>query len=116
LFLKESDKENRLVKIFKKSMGTGIVYTRNRRLTVEIANLLNHQGIQADFYHAGLEPEIRSKKQLDWIQNKTRVIVCTNAFGMGIDKPDVRTVVHYQPPDCIEAYFQGRKEDEIIMK
>jgi ATP-dependent DNA helicase RecQ len=73
---------------------------------VEIANLLNHHGIHADFYHAGLDPETRSKKQLDWIQDKTRVIVCTNAFGMGIDKPNVRLVVHYQPPDCIEAYFQ----------
>ncbi|MBX7182218.1 MAG: RecQ family ATP-dependent DNA helicase [Bacteroidia bacterium] len=106
LFLKESDKENRLTSIFKKSSGTGIVYTRNRRLTVEVANLLKHQSISADFYHAGLEPEIRNQKQQDWIANKTRVIVCTNAFGMGIDKPDVRTVVHFQPPDCIEAYFQ----------
>jgi ATP-dependent DNA helicase RecQ len=106
LFLKESDKENRMVNIFRKTPGTGIVYTRNRRLTVEIANLLHHHGIKADFYHAGLDPETRSQKQLNWIQDKTRVIVCTNAFGMGIDKPDVRVVVHYQPPDCIEAYFQ----------
>ena len=106
LFLKESDKENRMVNIFRKTPGTGIVYTRNRRLTVEIANLLNQHGIQADYYHAGLDPETRSKKQINWIQDKTRVIVCTNAFGMGIDKPNVRVVVHYQPPDCIEAYFQ----------
>ena len=106
LFLNESDKENRLIKIFRKTTGSGIVYARNRRLTAEIANLLQNHGISSDFYHAGLDPEQRNQKQADWIAGKVRVIVCTNAFGMGIDKPDVRVVVHYNPPDCIEAYFQ----------
>lgn len=99
-------KIDKAVDIIKKVPGTGIVYVRNRRMTKEIAYELNRQGISADFYHAGLNTEERSKKQEDWINNKTRIIVSTNAFGMGIDKPDVRLVVHIEAPDNPEAYFQ----------
>ncbi|MBI4930453.1 MAG: RecQ family ATP-dependent DNA helicase [Bacteroidetes bacterium] len=104
--VKEEDKMNRLLKIIAKIKGTGIVYVRNRKKTQEIADFLHRSKISADFYHAGLEAHIRDAKQESWIQNKVRVIVCTNAFGMGIDKPDVRFVVHMDLPDCIEAYFQ----------
>src|SRR6185312_9472939 len=77
-----------------------------RKRTKEIAEMLSLNGISADFYHAGLTNEERNKKQEDWINNKTRIIACTNAFGMGIDKPDVRTVVHYDVPDALENYYQ----------
>lgn len=99
-------KEEQLADILKKVGGSGVVYVRNRRRTREIAELLRKQQISADFYHAGLSPEERSRKQDDWIQNNTRIMVSTNAFGMGIDKPDVRVVVHMEPPDSLEAYFQ----------
>ncbi|OFY82952.1 MAG: recombinase RecQ [Bacteroidetes bacterium RIFCSPLOWO2_12_FULL_35_15] len=104
--LKEEDKLARLVKIVNKVHGTGIVYVRNRRKTQDIANYLKSNSISADFYHAGLDSFARDQKQSDWMNNKTRIIVCTNAFGMGIDKPDVRFVVHIDLPDSIEAYFQ----------
>jgi ATP-dependent DNA helicase RecQ len=87
-------KINKIIEIIRKVSGTSIVYCKSRRRTKEISELLQLQKISADFYHAGLEQEERSKKQEAWINNKTRVIVCTNAFGMGIDKPDVRTVIH----------------------
>lgn len=86
--------------------GSCIVYCRNRRQTKNVADLLSLQNISADFYHAGLSQDDRNQKQNAWIHNKTRVIVCTNAFGMGIDKPDVRTVIHYDVPDCVESYYQ----------
>lgn len=104
--VKEEDKMMRLLKIATKIHGTGIVYVRNRKKTQEIADFLYRSHISADFYHAGLEAHVRDSKQELWIKNKTRVIVCTNAFGMGIDKPDVRFVVHMDIPDCLEAYFQ----------
>ncbi len=104
--LHEEDKLARLVKIANKLHGTGIVYVRNRRKTQDIANYLKSNSISADFYHAGLDSVARDHKQSDWMNNKTRIIVCTNAFGMGIDKPDVRFVVHIDLPDSIEAYFQ----------
>jgi ATP-dependent DNA helicase RecQ len=100
------DKESKLLEIFNKTKGSGIVYTRNRKRTKEIALLLQKYKISADFYHAGLSPEERNAKQDDWISDKTRIIVATNAFGMGIDKPEVRTVVHTDLPDSLEAYFQ----------
>jgi len=100
------DKNNQLLRVCRNVPGTGIVYVRNRRSTEEIATLLNTNGIRADYYHAGLSPEERTKKQDDWKQGHTRVVACTNAFGMGIDKPDVRFVVHMDLPDSIEAYFQ----------
>lgn len=104
--LKEEDKINRLLKIAGKIPGTGIVYVRNRKRTEEIAEFLRRNHISSDFYHAGLDSQTRNAKQEAWIRNKTRVIACTNAFGMGIDKPDVRFVVHLDLPECPEAYFQ----------
>jgi len=103
---KVENKNLKILEICKKVQGTGIIYSRNRRGTEEISKYLSQNGIQSDFYHAGLTTEERNQKQSNWISNKTRVIVCTNAFGMGIDKPDVRFVVHYEPPDCLESYYQ----------
>ena len=115
--LKEANKMKNLTNILQKVSGTSIVYTRNRKRTKEIAQYLQRQKISADFYHAGLTPEQRSVKQDAWVDNKTRVIVSTNAFGMGIDKSDVRTVIHLDLPDSLEAYFQeagraGRDEQK----
>lgn len=100
------DKDLRLVKILTSVAGSAIVYVRNRKKTREIAEFLNHNGIKSDFFHAGLDHEIRDKRQKEWTLNHTRVMVSTNAFGMGIDKPDVRLVVHMEAPDSLEAYFQ----------
>ncbi len=102
----DENKRQKLLEIFNKIPGSGIVYTRSRKRTVEIANLLRKNNITADFYHAGLTTEQRSIKQDQWLSGQTRIIVSTNAFGMGIDKPDVRTVVHVDVPDSVEAYFQ----------
>ena len=106
LVLKEEDKLKRLVKIISKVKGPGIVYVRNRRHTKEIAEYLQKNKISADFYHAGLDPRTRDLRQSAWINEEKRIIVSTNAFGMGIDKPNVRVVVHLDLPDSIEAYFQ----------
>lgn len=106
LVRKEEDKHARLIKLFHQIPGTGIVYVRNRKRTMEFASFLQKNGIKADYYHAGLEGKIREEKQKNWIDGKTRVICSTNAFGMGIDKPDVRLVVHLDLPDSPEAYFQ----------
>ena len=97
---------NKIIEIFKKVPGTGIVYCKSRKRTKEISELLQLQNISSDFYHAGLTQEERNRKQEAWINNKIRVVVCTNAFGMGIDKPDVRAVVHADVPDCLENYYQ----------
>jgi ATP-dependent DNA helicase RecQ len=99
-------KQNKLLEILRNVPGSAIVYCKSRRHTKEIADLLLLNNIQADHYHAGLKNADRSKRQESWINNSTRVIVSTNAFGMGIDKPDVRTVVHYDVPDCLENYYQ----------
>ncbi len=101
-----SSKQNKLIEILKKVNGSGIVYCKSRKRTREIEELLHAQGINASHYHAGLSNELRNARQEDWINNKTRVMACTNAFGMGIDKPDVRTVVHYDVPDALENYYQ----------
>lgn len=106
LYEKPEDKLKKLLAILGSVPGTGIVYARNRRLTQEIANFLVKNRVSADFYHAGLDHEMRSKKQDDWTSGKTRIMACTNAFGMGIDKPDVRVVVHLDLPETLEAYFQ----------
>jgi ATP-dependent DNA helicase RecQ len=103
---KEENKLKRLVKLVNTVKGSGIVYVRNRRETQELARQLTLEGIKADFYHAGLVAEVRSQKQDDWKANKLRVIVATNAFGMGIDKPDVRFVAHMDLPESLEAYYQ----------
>ena len=99
-------KQNKLLEIIKNVPGSGIVYCKSRRHTKEVADLLKLHQISADFYHAGLSNEERSTRQESWINNKTRVMCCTNAFGMGIDKPNVRVVVHYDVPDCLENYYQ----------
>ncbi len=103
---KEENKLKRLLKLVNTVKGSGIVYVRNRRETQELARQLALEGIKADFYHAGLAAEVRSQKQDDWKANKLRVIVATNAFGMGIDKPDVRFVAHMDLPESLEAYYQ----------
>ncbi len=99
-------KQNKLPSILKQINGSAIVYCKSRRLTQQIANLLNQHNINADYYHAGLSNIERAKKQENWINNKIQTIVCTNAFGMGIDKPDVRLVVHYNIPETLENYYQ----------
>lgn len=99
-------KEHKLIEILQKVKGSGVVYVRNRKRSREIASLLVQRGISADYYHAGLDSAQRSKKQEDWMAGKSRIMVSTNAFGMGIDKPDVRIVVHMELPDSLEAYFQ----------
>ncbi|MEI6683378.1 MAG: ATP-dependent DNA helicase RecQ [Bacteroidota bacterium] len=106
LVFREEDKLKRLLKIVSKVKGPAIVYVRNRRQTKEIAEFLQKNGISADFYHAGLEPKVREQRQSAWMKEERRIIVSTNAFGMGIDKANVRLVVHLDLPDSIEAYFQ----------
>jgi ATP-dependent DNA helicase RecQ len=103
---KVENKEAKLFEILRKIAGTSVVYARNRRRTKEIAELLKTNGFSADFYHAGLSQTDRNAKQDAWLKGNTRIIVATNAFGMGIDKPDVRTVIHWELPDNLESYYQ----------
>ena len=100
------DKLGQLLNICNSVAGTGIVYVRNRKKTEELAAFLASNGISSSFYHAGLGSDSRSDRQARWKDGSIRVMVCTNAFGMGIDKPDVRFVVHFDVPDSPEAYFQ----------
>lgn len=100
------DKLGKMAQVCNSISGSGIVYVRQRKKTEEIAAFLNSQGIDADFYHAGLGKELRSKKQDMWKKGDLRVMVATNAFGMGIDKPDVRFVCHFDLPESLESYFQ----------
>ena len=100
------NKADELLHILKSVNGSAIVYTRNRKKTKEIALLLNQNDITATFYHAGLSNELKDQRQKDWVSGTCRVMVATNAFGMGIDKPDVRLVLHADFPDSPEAYFQ----------
>ncbi len=106
LVIKEENKYQRLLRILARVPGSAVCYVRSRKQTEEIANFLKQNGLSADFYHAGLDMQSRSRKQDSWILNKTNVIVATNAFGMGIDKPDVRVVVHMDVPESLEAYYQ----------
>ncbi len=99
-------KITRLVEILNSVPGSSIIYCKSRKRTRDTAEQLLSYGIHADFYHAGLSNEERGNKQEAWISNKIRTIVCTNAFGMGIDKPDVRLVIHLDSPDCLENYYQ----------
>lgn len=101
-----ASKEKKLIEILAKVQGSSIVYCKSRKRTKEIASLIQTNGITADFYHAGLSTEERNRKQDEWLKGNIRVICCTNAFGMGIDKPDVRTVVHTEIPDALEYYYQ----------
>ncbi|NPA36794.1 MAG: RecQ family ATP-dependent DNA helicase [Chlorobi bacterium] len=103
---KTEDKETMLIRILSSIRGSAIVYVRNRKKTKEYTEFLLKKGIRASYFHAGLKPEIKTQRQHDWTSGKVRVMVSTNAFGMGIDKPDVRLVVHMTAPDSIEAYFQ----------
>lgn len=100
------DKESELLHILQRVDGSGIVYTRNRKKTKEISQFLNRNHITATFYHAGLNDETKDSRQKAWLKGEFRVMVATNAFGMGIDKPDVRLVIHADVPDSPEAYFQ----------
>ncbi|PVZ05733.1 RecQ family ATP-dependent DNA helicase [Porphyromonas loveana] len=101
-----ADKETMLLHILSKVQGSAIVYCRNRDKTRDLARYLQKNGLAADFYHAGLNHVTRELRQQSWMDNETRVIVCTNAFGMGIDKPDVRLVIHMEMPSSLEEYFQ----------
>lgn len=100
------DKYEEMVHILESVNGSAIIYTRNRKRTKELAEVLEANGITATFYHAGLDFAIKDTRQQEWQENKYRVMVATNAFGMGIDKPDVRLVIHFDCPDSLEAYFQ----------
>lgn len=100
------DKQEQLLNILKQVAGTSIVYVRNRKKTKEVADFLNNNGIKAAHFHAGLQNSVKDERIKSWKDDETRVIVSTNAFGMGIDKPEVRTVVHLDLPDSLEAYFQ----------
>jgi ATP-dependent DNA helicase RecQ len=106
IVIREEDKHGRLLRIFNKVKGPGVVYVRNRRETKLIAEHLKRNGIKADFYHAGLLQKQRDARQSAWIREETRIMVATNAFGMGIDKANVRVVVHMDLPECLESYFQ----------
>lgn len=106
-----------IVNVLKRVAGSTVVFTRNRKQTEEICQILIQNGISATFYHAGMKPEERTFAQQTWIANKVKTMVATNAFGMGIDKPDVRLVIHAGIPDSLEAYFQeagraGRDEEK----
>ena len=100
------DKNGQLLKVIKSVSGCGIVYVRERKRTEEVAAFLQSQNISAEPYHAGHSSQLRAVRQDEWKNDTTRIIVATSAFGMGIDKPDVRFVVHYDMPDCVEAYYQ----------
>ena len=121
--LYESKKREKLLDILRSVPGSGLVYLRSRGETKEIARFLSENKINADFYHAGLPSEERHTKQEAWMSGRTRIMACTNAFGMGIDKPDVRVVVHLNLPDSLEAYFQeagragrdGRKSYSVLL-
>ena len=100
------NKQEELLHILNKVKGSAIVYTRNRKRTREVAELLNDNNLSATFYHAGLNNDVKDLRQKEWLQEEKRVMVATNAFGMGIDKPNVRLVIHMDMPDSPEAYFQ----------
>lgn len=103
---KTENKDKKLLEILSKVKGSAILYVRSRKATQDLARWLNRKNITASFYHAGLAFEDRTRRQDEWIRNQTRVMVATNAFGMGIDKPDVRLVIHLDLPENLESYYQ----------
>lgn len=103
---KVENKIQRIIHISQRIEGTGLIYVKSRKRTYELSQLLSQRQITTDYYHAGLDPEERTRKQEAWKNGKIRIMICTNAFGMGIDKPDVRFVIHEQKPDTLEAYYQ----------
>ncbi|MBN1340433.1 MAG: RecQ family ATP-dependent DNA helicase [Bacteroidales bacterium] len=123
MVLPEENKLQRVLSIVSKINGSGIIYARSRKKTADISLFLKKNKVSADHYHAGLDPEVRAKKQESWMQGRHRVMVATNAFGMGIDKPDVRFVLHVDIPDSLEAYYQeagragrdGKKSYAVIL-
>ena len=100
------DKLKYILRLVNKLPGSGIIYTRNRKKTKDLSDYLGKNSINCDYYHAGLTHPVRSRKQEEWMKGKNRIIIATNAFGMGIDKPEVRFVIHLDPPDSLEEYFQ----------
>lgn len=102
----EESKNHKLVEVLKKVKGSAIVYAKNRRTTSRLASLLHQEGMTASFYHGGLNNQERTVRQEAWKNNRIRIMTATTAFGMGIDKPDVRLVVHYDLPESMEAYYQ----------
>jgi ATP-dependent DNA helicase RecQ len=105
-YFEVESKINKTLDIINNVKGGGIVYCNTRKQTKDIAELLQLQKINADYYHAGVSADERQQKQKKWMIGETRIMVCTSAFGMGIDKDDVRTVIHYDMPDCLENYYQ----------
>ncbi len=106
MVLNDGDKNHRLLRIVRRVGGSGIIYMRNRRGTQTVARFLEASGVSVTFYHAGLDAAERDRRQAAWMMGRCQVMVATNAFGMGIDKPDVRFVIHMDIPDSLEAYFQ----------
>lgn len=104
--LYDENQYDKLFEILNKVQGSGLIYVRSRKKTFELANLLVKNGISSEPYHGGISAEIKNQIQQRWLQNQTRIIVCTNAFGMGIDKPDVRLVIHWELPPDLESYYQ----------
>src|SRR5690606_2308816 len=104
--LQEEDKHNKLKQLLSKQPESAIVYVRSRKLTLELSAFLNQQGISALAFHGGLSTSEKETRMQQWLQNQVQVMVATNAFGMGIDKPDVKTIIHFNLPESIESYYQ----------